>query len=375
VSNRSADRLAGRAPPPAAADVDRHPRRAVVGAGTWGTTLALHLARQAPVILLARNEQQAHELIEDRQNRRYLPGVSLPVELEVTADPQALAGADELVVFAVPSSAMRDSALRVLAHVGQAQVVLSVAKGIEHETLLRMTEVLADVLPAARGRIAAMSGPNLALEIAQGLPASSVVACEDEDVGGRAIELLGARSFRLYRNRDVVGVELCGALKNIIAIAAGAAERLGFGDNGKAGIITRGLAEMTRLGMAAGAHPLTFAGLAGLGDVVATCYSALSRNHRLGVELAKGRRWAEIEGTLPGVAEGAYTVSSALAMASRLGVEMPIAQEVHNALFEGKSVQRCLIDLLSREQKDELAGLEAWAGPRVAGPRVAGDIT
>jgi glycerol-3-phosphate dehydrogenase (NAD(P)+) len=206
-----------------------------------------------------------------------------------------------------------------------------------------------------------MSGPNLASEIARGLPASAVIAAEDEEVSRRATEMIGTRSFRLYTNRDVTGVELCGALKNIIAIAAGAAEQLGFGDNGKAGLITRGLAEITRLGIAAGANPLTFAGLAGLGDVIATCYSALSRNHALGVELAKGRKWADIEGTLPGVAEGAYTVTSALAMAAQLGVEMPIAQEVSYALFEGKSVQRSLIDLLSREQKDELAGLEDWA--------------
>ena len=206
-----------------------------------------------------------------------------------------------------------------------------------------------------------MSGPNLALEIVRGLPASSVVAAEDEEIGLRASEMLGTRSFRVYRNRDVTGVELCGALKNIIAIAAGAAEQLGFGDNGKAGLISRGLAEITRLGIAAGANPMTFAGVAGLGDVIATCYSKLSRNHLLGEELAKGRRWSEIEGTLPGVAEGAYTVNSALELAGRLGVEMPIAREVHNALFEGKSVQRCLIDLLSREQKDELAGLEEWA--------------
>lgn len=174
--------------------------------------------------------------------------------------------------------------------------------------------------------------------------------------------MLATRSFRLYTNRDVVGVELCGALKNIIAIAAGACEALGFGDNGKAGIITRGLAEMTRLGMSAGANPLTFAGLAGLGDVLATCSSSLSRNHQLGVELARGRGWAEIEGTLAGVAEGAYTVEAALGMAQRLGVEMPIAREVRSALFEGKSVQRCLVDLLSRESKDELEGWETWLG-------------
>ena len=155
-------------------------------------------------------------------------------------------------------------------------------------------------------------------------------------------------------------MELCGALKNVIAIAAGAADQLGFGDNGKAGLMTRGLAEMTRLGVAAGANPLTFAGLAGIGDVIATCGSTLSRNHRLGMELARGRSWAEIEAALPGVAEGAYTVDAALALADELGVEMPIAREVHRALFEGKNVKRCLFDLLARESKDELADFGRW---------------
>ena len=341
--------------------MDRYAPRAIVGAGQWGTTLALHLARRGPVTLLARDEEQARHLNGERRNSRYLPDVTLPVEIEISADPATLAAANELVVFAVPSAAMRTSAERVRASIHGDAVLLSVAKGLEGRSLLRMTQVLGDVIPEARGRMGAMSGPNLALEIARGLPASAVIAAEDEDVSRRASEMIGMRSFRVYRNRDVTGVELCGALKNIIAIAAGAAEQLGFGDNGKAGLITRGLAEMTRLGMAAGAHPLTFAGLAGLGDVIATCYSALSRNHALGVELAKGRKWAEIEGTLAGVAEGAYTVEAALELAARHGVEMPIAQEVHNAIYEGKSVQRCLIDLLSREQKDELAGVEEWA--------------
>jgi glycerol-3-phosphate dehydrogenase (NAD(P)+) len=340
--------------------VERHARRAIVGAGTWGTTLALHLAKRGPVVLLTRDEEQAGELVAEHCNSRYLPDITIPVEVEVTADPAAIITADELVVFAVPAGAMRSTAARVAPAVHDDAVLLSVAKGIEHETLARMTQVIEAEIPRAAGRIAAMSGPNLALEIARGLPASSVVAAEDEAVSLRATEMIGSRSFRLYRNRDVIGVELCGALKNIIAVAAGAAEHLGFGDNGKAGLITRGLAEITRLGIAAGANPLTFAGLAGLGDVIATCYSKLSRNHALGVELAKGRRWADIEGTLAGVAEGAYTVTSALALAARLGVEMPIAQEVHHALFEGKSVQRCLIDLLSREQKDELAGFGDW---------------
>jgi glycerol-3-phosphate dehydrogenase (NAD(P)+) len=341
--------------------MDRHARRAVVGAGAWGTTLALHLAKHGPVVLLARDEEQARGLAAARCNKRYLPDISIPVEVEITADPAAVSGADELVVFAVPSAAMRSTAARIGGAVHGDAVLLSVAKGIEHDSLLRMTQVIESEIPAAAGRTAAMSGPNLALEIARGLPASSVIGAEDEDVGLRASEMIGTRSFRLYRNRDVIGVELCGALKNVIAIAAGAAEHLGFGDNGKAGIITRGLAEITRLGVAAGAHPLTFAGLAGLGDVIATCYSKLSRNHALGVELAKGRKWADIEGTLPGVAEGAYTVTSALELARQVGIEMPIAQEVYNAVFEGKSVQRCLIDLLSREQKDELAGFGEWA--------------
>jgi glycerol-3-phosphate dehydrogenase (NAD(P)+) len=341
--------------------VERHAHRAVVGAGTWGTTLALHLAKRGPVVLLARDEGQAKALTDAHRNMRYVPDITIPVEVEITADPAQVNLAEEMVIFAVPAGAMRQTATRVAPAVHENAVLLSVAKGIEHESLARMTEILAQEIPAAKGRIAAMSGPNLALEIARGLPASSVIAAEDEAVSLTASEMIGTRSFRLYRNRDVIGVELCGALKNIIAIAAGAAEQLGFGDNGKAGLITRGLAEITRLGIAAGANPLTFAGLAGLGDVIATCYSNLSRNHTLGVELAKGRKWAEIEGTLPGVAEGAYTVTSALQLAQKLGVEMPIAQEVSYALFEGKSVQRCLIDLLSREQKDELAGFGEWS--------------
>ncbi|HEY6014993.1 MAG TPA: NAD(P)H-dependent glycerol-3-phosphate dehydrogenase, partial [Candidatus Limnocylindrales bacterium] len=209
-------------------------------------------------------------------------------------------------------------------------------------------------------RVAALSGPNLAAEVVRNLPTSAVVASPDVELAQRIIARLGRRRFRLYVNEDILGVELCGALKNVVAIAAGAVDALGFGDNGKAGLLTRGLAEMTRLGMAAGANPLTFAGLAGMGDLIATCGSPLSRNHRLGVELAKGRSWPDIEATLPGTAEGAYTVDAALALATRHGVELPIAQEVHNALFAGKSVRRCLVDLLARESKDELADYGRW---------------
>jgi glycerol-3-phosphate dehydrogenase (NAD(P)+) len=311
------------------------------------------------VTLLARDEDHAERLRRDRENRRYLPGVPLPADVVVTADPEALASADELVIVAVPSAALRSSVAAVAGAGALAvdAVVLSVAKGLEQDSLLRMSQVITDEVPAATGRVAALSGPNLALEIARGLPAGAVVAAEDEAVSGRVLDVLGGRTFRLYRNRDIVGVELAGALKNIVAIVAGAVDQLGGGDNAKAAITTRGLAEMTRLGVAMGAHPMTFAGLAGIGDIMATCSSSLSRNHRLGVELAAGRRWADIEGTLPGVAEGAYTVRAAVALAERHGVDMPIAREVHAVLYEGKDVRASVRDLLARESKDELAGL------------------
>jgi glycerol-3-phosphate dehydrogenase (NAD(P)+) len=337
------------------------PRVAVVGAGAWGTTLALLIGRQEPVTLLVRDPATAERILADRRNERRLPGIDLPPTVQPTADAAAVRDARDLVIVAVPSQHLRDTATRLADVIAPSADVLSVVKGLEPDTLLRMTEVIAQAATLQPTRVAALSGPNLAAEIAKGLPASAVVAAEDPELADRVVERLSRREFRLYVNEDVLGVELCGALKNVVAIAAGAADGLGFGDNGKAGLMTRGLAEMTRLGIAAGANPLTFAGLAGIGDVIATCGSRLSRNHRLGEELARGRKWAEIEASLPGVAEGAYTVDAALALARRHDVELPIAQEVHNALFEGKSVQRCLIDLLARESKDELADFRRWA--------------
>jgi glycerol-3-phosphate dehydrogenase (NAD(P)+) len=336
------------------------PSVAVVGAGAWGTTLAAILGRQEPVLLLSHSPESAERIQRERRNERRLPGIALPGDLEATADPERLKDATDLAIVAAPSQHVRDTVTRIAPFVPASADILSVVKGLEPGTLLRMTEVIADAGSLPRTRVAALSGPNLASEIARGLPASAVVAAEDPALADRVVERLGRREFRLYVNSDVLGVELAGALKNILAIAAGAADGLGFGDNGKAGLMTRGLAEMTRLGIAAGANPLTFAGLAGIGDVIATCGSRLSRNHRLGEELAKGRKWVDIEASLPGVAEGAYTVDAALALARRYDVEMPIAQEVHNALFEGKSVQRCLVDLLSRESKDELADFRRW---------------
>ncbi len=332
------------------------PTLAVVGAGAWGTTLATLLSKAAPVTLLARDEAHAATLRADSENRHYLPGVPLDARISVVAEPAALADASQLVIFAVPSRAMRSTAAVLAPSLSPDAVLLSVAKGIEAGTLMRMTEVIAAEVPEAAARVAALSGPNLALEISRGLPAAAVVAAVDDAVSRRVVELLGGRTFRLYRNRDLVGVELAGALKNIVAIVAGAVDELGAGDNAKAAITTRGLAEVTRLGAAMGANPLTFAGLAGIGDILATSTSALSRNHRLGVELASGRSWSQIEGTLPGVAEGAYTVQAAVALAERHGVDLPIAREVYAVLYEGKDVRASVVSLLDRASKDELTG-------------------
>jgi glycerol-3-phosphate dehydrogenase (NAD(P)+) len=335
-------------------------RVAVVGAGAWGTTLARLIATAEPVTLFCHSTAVADEITRNRRNERRLPGIDLPERVAATADPTALAATMDLIIFATPSRHLRASVTTLAPHIPASADLLSVVKGLEAGSLLRMSEVIVSAAGVPPDRVAALSGPNLALEIAKGLPASAVIAASDTELAQRVVARLGRREFRLYVNSDILGVELCGALKNIVAIAAGAADALGFGDNGKAGLITRGLAEMTRVGMAAGANPLTFAGLAGVGDVIATCGSGLSRNYRLGAELAKGRSWPDIEATMPGTAEGAYTVDAALAFADRVGVEMPIAREVHNALFEGKSVQRCLIDLLARESKDELADYDRW---------------
>lgn len=340
------------------------PRVAVIGSGAWGTTLALVVARNEPVILWCHSPETAARIEKSRRNESRLSGVDIPAAVGITSDPWRIAAAADLVIVAVPSAHLRETMEGLRSQIAPTADIVSVVKGLETKTLYRMSEVIAEAGGIDADRIAALSGPNLAQEIARKLPASAVVASSNQAVAERVAARLSRREFRLYTNPDMLGVELCGALKNIVAIATGAADGLGFGNNGKAGLMTRGLAEMTRLGIAMGANPLTFAGLAGLGDVITTCTSKLSRNHRLGEELANGRSWAELEPVLPGTAEGAYAVDAALALAARHGVEMPIAQEVHNALFEGKSVQRCLVDLLARESKDELAGFGSFLSRR-----------
>lgn len=333
----------------------------VVGTGSWGTTLAILTARQgAPTYLLARTEVEVERLKADGENHRFMPGFPFPPNLTPTADPQeALAGCD-ILLMVVPSQTMRANIKKLKPYLmDRKPLVASGAKGLELGSLLRMTEVLAQELGEEyAGKLAALSGPNLAKEIVAGRPATTVVAAHDLEVAGRVQETLTGGRFRVYTNPDVVGVELAGALKNIVALAAGMADGMDAGDSAKAALITRGLVEIARLGMAAGASLFTFAGLAGLGDMIATCASPLSRNRFLGQELARGRTMEEMRVTMGGqIAEGVTTTIAARELAVRYEVEMPITEQLYQILFEGKPPLAGLNSLLTREPTDEFLSL------------------
>jgi glycerol-3-phosphate dehydrogenase (NAD(P)+) len=337
---------------------DEAERIAVLGAGAWGTTLARMLAAAGhPVTLWAHRPEVAAEMARDGENRRYLPGHVFPPGLVVTADAAELSGPHGLYVLAVPSAHARETLRSVAGELAAGTPFLSVVKGIEAGTQARMSEVIEEEAP---GRpVAVLSGPNLAPEIASGLPVGTVVASADPELANEVAGTLGSDRFRVYTNPDVVGVELGGALKNVIALAAGMADGLRMGDSGKAAIITRGLAEITRLGVAAGADPRTFAGLAGVGDLIATCMSQLSRNRRAGELLASNMAWADVAGELGGVAEGESTVTGALALAAQHGVEMPIADQVDAVIHRGRAPLEAVASLMARAQKDELTGRDA----------------
>jgi glycerol-3-phosphate dehydrogenase (NAD(P)+) len=329
---------------------------AVIGAGAWGTTLAIMLAAaERPVTIWAHSPERNEELARERENRRYLPGVPFPPNIRVATDDAFLAEPHRAYLLAVPSAHLRETLRLVASRLDPNAALLSVVKGIEADSHCRMSEVVDQELPGRR--VAVLSGPNLAREIAAGKPAGSVVASHDAALASEMAGVLGSDRFRVYTNPDVVGVELCGALKNVVALAAGMVDGLAFGDSAKAGIITRGLAEMTRLGVAAGAHPQTFAGLAGVGDLIATCMSPLSRNRRAGELLGSGLAWADAAPQLNGVAEGVSSVAGALALAAQHGVELPIAQQVAAVVHDARLPMEAVAALMAREQKDELAGM------------------
>lgn len=327
----------------------------VVGATTWGTTLAVLAARAGvPARLLCRTEEEADGLRQAGQHARRLPGVAFPPALSVEHDTGLSLRDARLVVVAAPSDRFRQNLRRIANSVPTDAVVLSVTKGLELPAGLRMSEVLAEELPNhPPDRFAVLSGPNLAGEVIAGKPALTVVAASDESARRLVQDTLMSPAFRVYTSDDVVGVELGGSLKNIIALAAGMADGLGAGDNAKAALVTRGLNEIGRLGIAAGAQLLTFAGLAGLGDVMATCSSPLSRNRRVGEELAKGRTLPEILAGMDAVAEGVNTTVAALEMAEKLEVDMPITRLMSRVLFEGLPAAECIPALMERPPRAE----------------------
>jgi glycerol-3-phosphate dehydrogenase (NAD(P)+) len=321
----------------------------VVGSGSWGLAIARLLAlRGHKVRLWGRDEDGPEQLRYTRQSPHFLPGMILPEEVEVIpdCDPDA-----KLVVLAVPSHAMRQTIERF--RFRPETVRVSVAKGIETDTLQRMSEVVVEA--SGPCKVVALSGPSHAEEVAQDLPASVVAGCVDEGVAEMVQNAFMTPAFRVYTSRDITGVELGGSLKNVVAIAAGVCDGFGLGDNAKAALITRGLAEMARLGAAMGAEPLTFAGLSGMGDLIATCESRHSRNRAVGERLAAGEKLEEIVNRSQMVAEGVRTTWSAQALSDRYGVDMPITHQVYKVLFEGADPREAVESLMTREAKPERA--------------------
>ena len=328
-------------------------RVAVIGGGSWGTTVAHLCAHNAPTVLYARDPAVADAVNSTSENPRYLPGRALHPDLRATSDiAEAAAGAD-VVVMGVPSHGFRETLELLRPHIGERTPVVSLTKGLEGHTRKRMTEVVADELP---GRpIGVLTGPNLAKEILAGNAAAAVLAMApaDEPLADQLRDTFCANDFRVYTNTDVVGAEIAGATKNVIALAAGIADGLGAGDNTRAALITRGLAEMTRLGVALGGDPLTFAGLAGIGDVVATCVSTQSRNRHVGERLGRGETIGEIVASMDQVAEGVKSTPVVASLARSLGVDMPITEEVRAVIEEGRPAAAAYRALLDRPPTSE----------------------
>lgn len=332
-----------------------HHNVAVLGAGSWGTALALSLARAGrEVRLWARRPELAAAIRETRENAEYLPGITLPESVRVTADlAEAVTGAD-LWLFCTPSQSVRSVAEQLVGHAGPDLIVFSAAKGIETGTLMTTTQVLADVLKTVpRERMGVLYGPSHAEELAQDMPTAVVAAGYDLEVARQVQHTFLTPALRVYTNDDVIGVEVGGSVKNVLAIAAGLSDGVGAGDNAKAALVTRGIAEIRRLGLALGARPLTFAGLTGIGDLVVTCMSRHSRNRYLGEQIGRGRTLASVQAEMKMVAEGVPTTASVHALAQKLGVEMPLTESVYRILFEDKPPGEALQELMTRAPKDE----------------------
>ncbi len=332
-------------------------RVTVLGGGSWGTALADLLARQGnETTLWMRDEAVARDVDEKHENTRYLPGHRLPETLRASTDLSAALAGAEAVVVVVPTPAIREVMGRCRQALPEGVPIVAASKGIEQESLMTVADILADVLPERlQPYLAFLSGPSFAKEVCAQQPTAVTIAAWWPKIARAAQRLFSAPYFRAYTSHDVVGVEIAGALKNVVAIGAGIADGLGFGHNARAALITRGLAEIQRLGVAMGANPLTFMGLAGMGDLLLTCTGALSRNRTVGFELGRGKKLPEILEALGMVAEGVKTAKSARELARREGVEMPITEEVYRVLYEDKDPRQAVVDLMTRDLKAENA--------------------
>ena len=326
---------------------------AILGSGAMATACSVLLAEHAgqQVSLWARDPEHARRLAADRENRRLLPGVPIPEVVEITSEVERAIEEASLLVAAIPTRFLREGLSRIAHHLNRNRPVVSVVKGIENETFMRPSEVITDVL--GNRAVVALSGPSHAEEISRRLPASVVAASGDLSLARQVQSLFSTDRFRVYTNLDLIGVELAGALKNVIAIAAGICDGLGYGDNAKSALMTRGLVEMTRFGMAFGAEPTTFAGLAGMGDLITTCISPYGRNRMVGERLGRGDSLDEILAGMESVAEGVTTARSVYGLAEQKGIEMPVTTEVYQVLFEGKSPAAATDSLMQRPPKGE----------------------
>lgn len=327
----------------------------VIGSGAWGTTLALLLAhKHIETTLWEHRPERVAEMRQQKQNTAFLPNFPFPPTLSITSDIAEVAQDKDMLLLVTPSQRMRENVRLLVPYVTQHTLLVSASKGIEMSTLKRMTQVIGEEMPTHALSIAALSGPNIAREVAEEKPTAAVVASHNQHVAAQVQKLLSTNHFRVYTTDDVMGVELGGALKNIIAIGAGFNDGMGYGDNAKAAFITRGLAEISRLGIAAGANPLTFAGLAGIGDLIATCASPLSRNQQLGRRLAAGEKLNDILQSTHTVAEGVTTTKAALQLAAHYHVDMPITKQLNLVLFEGLDPHQAVPELMMRGPKREI---------------------
>ena len=329
----------------------------VIGDGSWGTTIAIVAARNGlDTVLWSAFAEQAEDLRRDHENRRYLPGVALPENLEIHADPFAAAKGCDLAISVVPTQFLRSVAESFEDALGGAVPIVTATKGIEIETFRTPSEILTEVL--GERRLGVLTGPSHAEEVARGLPASVVAASHDEDLARAVQQALTGDTFRVYTHTDPKGAELAGALKNVIALAAGISDGLGLGDNAKAALVTRGIVEMARFGKAHGSRPETFFGLAGIGDLATTCYSRHSRNRSVGEQIGSGKKLAKILEEMKMVAEGVWTTRALFGPESEArGIPMPIAEQVHAVLFEDKDPSLAVQELMRREPVGEMDGL------------------